>query len=134
MIKRLPRPLLIGFFLGISFLAAFNEAILFASDKWDSHRHIWDYVEDLSYDEHKEPKWETSLAFFSVRYFESFEDLQVYVRDKTVLGQSTCRVFKQEFLTHCELWIIKPRYDDEGEWLFDEARLEIMHGIYGEDK
>lgn len=90
----------------------------------------WKTTVSMSFDEHIVPKTFITNATYTVHWFPDLNTLQAFLDDRHVLGQSNCEFYQSRNYSHCDLYLVLPKYVDD-EWV-NTVGHEVLHGLFGD--
>lgn len=90
----------------------------------------WQTTVSMSFDEHIIPTTFITNATYTVHWFPDLTTLQAFLDDRHVLGQSNCEFYPQKNYSHCDLYVVLPKYVDD-EWV-NTIGHEVLHGLLGD--
>lgn len=127
------RPAIKGAFIGV--LLCFGAMV--AGDLYrskpaieESHFQTWQTQVSMSFDEHIIPTVFITNATYTVHWFPDLNSLQKYFDDQGILGQSMCEFYPKKNYSHCDLYLVLPKYVDD-EWV-NTVGHETLHGLFGD--
>lgn len=90
----------------------------------------WRTTVSMSFDEHIVPRTFITNATYTVHWFPDLNTLQAFLDDRHVLGQSNCEFYQSRNYSHCDLYLVLPKYVDD-EWV-NTVGHEVLHGLFGD--
>lgn len=90
----------------------------------------WRTTVSMSFDEHIVPTTFITNATYTVHWFPDLNTLQAFLDDRHVLGQSNCEFYQSRNYSHCDLYLVLPKYVDD-EWV-NTVGHEVLHGLFGD--